>query len=454
MEEENYKTEVHEEENSASNLRNILLKQKEKLAKNAKKKKRFFRQKWHELYIELRRRHVAAEARNENRKRSRKIERFCVEASNFVLANISFDPIIEKTAARTDDFFMPLKNVGAKEFRVPKQDELVNNLSQLFAYNFDFSRDTHPVAAGIAKKVEDFGRFELIRREPLDLDDVDPSIPERAAENMDIICAPIDSRQEARGLLNFSQDMLLFTKVSSMDAIADVAANIAVSKLDLEKSCAQTFDSTVLPQMRPFLRLAFPRWDNDVELTIDRGDTLDPDSITTFFNEKTETISDPTYLAEANEMLGDTEALIDEFSNAILPIQLKDYIYDAIGIEDLLDGFPQEPAALIANDPNQDIIHSMGFVDEELRNGLAEFCGSHIRVDDVIQKISSIQLSLFKQNVANSVALLTFGNLSTITPFLKGAADVKRHKMDYKDSSSLTRKWKDEMMNKIRQFLD
>ena len=455
MEEESYKTEVQEDDNSSSNLRNILLKQKEKLAKNARKKKRIFRQKWYEFYIELRRQRLSSYERKLNQTRSQKIEQICENASNFVLANLTLDPIVEKAATKTKDFFMPLKNVEAQAFRIPDCFELVDSLSRVFAYHMDFTDDTQKVAESAAKKAEDIHNFELIRRETTDLEDVDPNIPMKAAEHMDIVCAPTSVKEEVKGILNFSQDMLLFTEVSSMDAIADVAANIAISKFGLEKGCAQSFESTVLPQMRPFLRLAFPRWDNDVELTIDRGDTLDPDSITTFFNEKPqETKKNPLYLEDAQEMLGDTEDLINEFSNAILPLQVNDSIYSAIGIEELLDSFPEEPAVLVANDPNQDVSHSLSFIDEELRNGLVGFCGDHMGIDEAIDKISNAQLSLFQQNIAKRVSLLTFGNIATLTPYLRGAAETKRHKTDYNDSLSLARKWKDEMMNKIRQFLD
>ena len=452
---ENDDSQFSQTENGTSALHQILLEQKEKLAKNARRKKRKLRQNWYKFYLFLRQQRIAQFESKLNQSKNRKIEQICDIAANFVVENFSLDPIVGKVSSKTQDFFKPLENVEAQNARIPKQEDLVASIASVFAYHLDFSKTANPIARNVGKVVRNFSDFELITKPPLDLDEIDPDIPRRAVENMNIVCAPIDSRKEAEGIFNFTQDNLLFNEVSSMEAIANVAANIAVANVGFEHECLPQFGGTVLPQLRPFLRVAFPRWDNEVELTLDRGDTLDPDSITTWFNEKTPEIKEPKYLSEAREMLGDTDEMVKDFADRILPNQMKDILFKAIGLEDVLDEYPIQPAVLVSTDPDQSVRHSMTFIDEEMRVGLVKFCADHIGVYEAAEKIKGIGGDLYKQNIKRQVAQLTFDTLGALTPFLKGAADVKRHKLEGgNDAASLTRRWKDEMMNKIRAFLD
>ena len=96
----------------------------------------------------------------------------------------------------------------------------------------------------------------------------------------------------------------------------------------------------------------------------------------------------------------------------------------------------------------------MVFMDDELRFGRVKFCAEKMGVGACAERIKAINGDLLKQNIARNVTELTFDRLRLVSPFLKGAADAKRHKLEGDDAASMARRWKDEMMNRIRAFLD
>ena len=108
---ENDDTDFSQAENGSSQLRQILLQQKEKLAKNARRKKRKLRQNWYKFYLFLRQQRLLHYESTLAQSKNRKIEQICDIAANYVLDHFTLDPIVGKVGKETKSFFKPLCNV-------------------------------------------------------------------------------------------------------------------------------------------------------------------------------------------------------------------------------------------------------------------------------------------------------------------------------------------------------
>lgn len=445
-------------ERGSSTLHNILLEQKEKLLRNARRKKRQLRQTWFRFYFVLRKEKVVEAQRHYGNTKNRKIEGICDIAGHYCSNLLGLDQIITRIGTESKKFIAPLVNSEARQVETPTNKQLEDRTAEIYSYNFDFTNCMNIIAQDVNRMISNVTNFEIINAETDNSTHPIDDIAKEAIENMNIITAPLNMKKIEKPLSDLNQDMFIFTAFSSYEAIADGAATLAVSDIDFAGIRLGSIQNSVVPRLRPFLRLAFPRWDNEVELTIDRGDTLDPNSITSFFDTKTDTTSttfiDGIYANEAKEMLGETQPLIDELVDELFPMVLEDEIYKEIVPEQFFGDIIEPPAVLVSRDLNQDITDSMSFIDEELHKSLVQFYGNKLGVSGVVDKLSSFQVNYFDSMLKKKVAESTFHHLSVLTPFLKGAADAKRHKMEGTDASSLTRKWKDQMMNKIREFLD
>lgn len=443
-------------EKGSSTLHNILLEQREKLLRNARRKKRQLRQTWFRFYFVLRKAHVMDQQRKYDSTKNRKIDHICDNAGRYCSDFLGLDQIIAKIGNVSKKFVAPLVNAEAKQVKAPTPKEIEQSAADVYSYNFDFSNALSKVANTVDQRISNISNFELITSKSETSNKPINDIVEEAVKNLKIQTAPLNSKEIVEPLSQFSQDTFIFTPFASYEAIADGAAVFAIESLDFTGKALAPMQNTVIPRLRPFLRLAFPRWDNEVELAIDRDITIGSDPIVSIHETYSETTltSDSIYGAEAKEMLGETQPLIDELVESLFPMFLEDEIYKQISLKDTFDDMLEPPAALIARDLNQDIDDSMSFIDEAIHDSLIKFCGEKIGVRTVIDRVSKFQKDFLKQMLAKKVAESTFHHLSVVTPYLKGAADAKRHKIEGYDYQSQTRKWKEQMMNSIRAFLD
>lgn len=438
-------------------LHDLLLAQKEKLIKNAKRKKRKLRAKWYNYYMVLRQIRLMEIQQSFLNAKANKLENACILASKYVKNNMNLDLRIREISKETKHFFQPLKELPSPDFTLPTRTVFVDDLSQSFINSYSFASVNKLLTEKITKPLEsELNEMDIHSNDYSAVNNPEYDISRKAARNMQINVTPNLCKQQVRPLVNFDQDTFILSSLSRYQSIADKAAYQAVEAINFGQLVLPEFGDTVMPRLRPFLRLAYPRWDNEDPLTLGRADTLNPDSITTFFENQIQipAKSDGFRIAEAEAMLDASEA-IREVVDAFMPTLLADRVYAAMSLERSIDRSVEAPAALESTDPLQDVSDAVGFVGASIRGSLREFCGERVGVGEAAEAAAEFQSALASQMAAAAVAACVFGRAAEVAPFLKGAADQKRHKQGgRRDMDALSRKSRDRLLMSIRSLLD
>lgn len=443
-------------------LHDLLLAQKEKLIKNAKRKKRKLRAKWYNYYMVLRQLRLMEIQQSFLNAKANKLENACIQASVYVMKNMNLDLRIKDISNDTKPFFQPLKNLPSPDFTLPNRIDFSEDLAQMFINSYSFENINKQTAQFFTNPiVSELNEMDIHSNDYSAIDNPEYDVSRKAARKMQVNVTPNLSKQMVLPLVNFDQDTFILSSLSRYQSIADKAALQAVESINFGKLVLPEFGDAVMPRLRPFLRLAYPRWDTEDPLTLGRPDTLNTDSITTFFESQLAPLVVPSKagalrIAEAEAMLGDADAAIREVVDAFMPTLIADRVFAAMNVQNAVESAPKGSALLEASDPLQDVSESLGFVGDEVRAGLLEFCGERVGVPEAAEAAGDFQRRLAREMVASAVSACVFGRVADVVPFLKGAADQKRHKQEglRRDFDALSRKSRDRLLMSIRSLLD
>lgn len=453
-----YSLDTSEASPNGLTLHELLVQQTESLRKKTKRRKRMIRTKWYRFYSFIKQQAMLKEYKEYLVLKKKQRKEASYIASTFVVQNIDFSTLIRGFGKPAKEFMRPLVELGSLSFTSPSVEDYSKDIALYFSLNLDFISDINDISNDLSNNINNIDTFQLIRKNCVDANDPIYDVSSEVVARMNLLMSPLSATDSVTPLRLFPQDCLLLTELSRMEVIADQIAEVAVQKTDFISNIFKFGE--ILPTLRPFLRLSYPRWDNEVPLVIEKGNTLASNSLTTFFDSVSifggnyDSDISGTFLAECKTVIGDLDPLVPELVERIIPVIVEQNIWRAINPDELIVSSINEVASHIASDPDQDVQNAAEFMQTELRRSLAQFCGSMIGADAAVMEFKSFQDNFTLDMVRKLSSFVVFGNINGMIHFIKGAADQKRHKISKGTNELIAIKDKESVMNSIKEILD
>lgn len=465
-------------------LHQRIIAKKEVLNKQRKRQRAMARANWYSMMLYARKRVLVRESANYQSKKNEKLDIFTNAAVQKLASVLRFKAATKVLEETTQNFFEPIR-VFQSPPSVPIVGEAAADASLRFMSKLSFEPSLNLIVPKLVSDVQNIDTYENLRPSPADIEYRADSIREEVANNIEADPIVPSLSDITHPLEIFSQDSMILNPINDINIILSQAAMTAVLQTPITASIP-TVAKEIRRPFRSMLRMAYPRWDLEDPLELDRDVTWDetqfnlqiqaeiereisrsnkqasqisrksPTKVPTSPKQKTEskTLSRDLDLTASQELMsaeipgspkGCLKPRMFHFDlSSILP-GLDDGLYKMIQpipelvlharffSRSMFEEEMQKPvdyySSLIANDPSQTVPEkSLDFIDEEINKSLFDLLGHSTGMFSASEKLLDFNMASAEKALSTCLAGITFNNIQTISPYLLGAAQIKRHK--------------------------
>lgn len=456
----------------------------------ARRKKAVSRSRWYDMVLFVRKRILVRECMLYQNRKNARLDEYANTAVDNLVGAIKFGASENTFNETTKSTFDPMKWYKVPN-EVPKVDELAEEAGDAFARNFDFRGSLNVVGSKVLETVPSLDTYHCTRGKSRTIGAYAGIVGDVVASGSFGPCVP-DLNETVRPLTSLSKGAAVVHEVSDPDTLVSAASLAAVSPFRfhsavpvLSGECRKTFKS--------LSRMAYPRWDFEQALDANRALTLDEaqldNDIKTAMsriksgkpaisrNEKRRTIKEimknagtenstnlldyslksikasgksnsesfsasgsvssrsrpakKAYFYDLSSILGSLDKKLMKLISPIPGIVAKTQCFHAEAMWDELKSPFIEVGKRISRDISQfTVVENLDFVQKEIQVSLAEFVGSSVGVDGIVEEFLEFGLESAENLAYTAVANLAFGNVRTLVPFIFGTATARRRKKE------------------------
>ena len=472
-------------------LHQLLVAKKESLNRQAKKQRAFARSNWYSMMLYARKRVVMREASAYQNEKNKQLDVYANVAVRKLTSAVRFNNAHSVLEELTKNFFQPLKTYKNPP-NVPAIEDAENEACIRYIQNLDFSDTLSNVASKFTEPINNVMTYEKLIPESDELMDIADDVVEDAAANIEIDPKAPNLFAAATSLAVFPQDNMILNPMNDINIILGVAAQQAVLYTPFTAGLPMV-SKEIRPTFRGLLRYAYPRWDNEDPLDLEREPTLDEDDLNLDINRAIEQAIQNSQPAPSLSRSQSTEnaggSIFDRIfqgkditpqpkTREISPqrdedaekmkdlkmkpgMKVRNFYYDLSSILPGLDDGVQrmiEPiprivlshllltkqsilnlmfestngvAAKVANDPDQIIPEeSLSFIDDAIADSMKDFVSGATGLTEAYDDLINFNIRASEQAMLATLTAMTFSRLQQVTPFLVGAANIKTHKLE------------------------
>ncbi|EAY20353.1 hypothetical protein TVAG_193290 [Trichomonas vaginalis G3] len=467
-------------------LHQKIIAKKEVINKQRKKQRAMARANWYSMMLYARKRVLLRESASYQNKKNEKLDVFTTAAVQKLASVLRFKAATKVFEETTQKFFEPIR-IYSSPPSVPIVEEAVDDASIRFMSRLSFAPSLNLIAPQMVNSIKNVDTYENLRPSPADIeyrtnliiDDVvshieaDPIVP-----SLSDITQPLE---------RFSQDTMILNPINDINIIVSQASLMAVLQTPIA-AAVPVVAKEVRKPFRSAMRMAYPRWDLEDPLDIQRDQTWDETKFDEAIQDEinkdillesqkaskmqrsspTKVPTSPRHNVESNLISRDLDFQPEnEITTQDLPtvgksgLKPKQFHFDLSSILPGLDDglykmiqpipelvihtrffsrsmFEEEMnkpvnyyADLVANDPSQTVpAQSLDFIDEEIDKSLYDLLASGTGMNEVADKLIDFGMQAAEKALATNLAGITYGNVHIALPYLLGAAQIKMHNID------------------------
>ena len=261
-----------------TNLHHETIRKRTGLTRQLQKQRAFARGQWISMMFYARKRVVMREASSYQNKKNQRLDDASAEAidttkqvlSKHVFVNADFE-------ALTKAFFEPLINYRSIP-NVPEIEEAADDASERFMNGLDLDITRDELAKQFVQPITNINTYEKLIPNTKELNEKADDVIEDSIENIDKNPVNPSIYKIVTPLYVFPQDTMILNPINDMDAIIGQSAQQALLYNHFNAALPMV-SKEIRPTFRSLLRYAYPRWDNEDPLDLEREPTLDEDDL-------------------------------------------------------------------------------------------------------------------------------------------------------------------------------